>query len=364
MGWIALSDAAADVYDRCGLAASDDRAPLAGASDDDLLPCGTLMIETRLPEAGCPRSLLYFDRAGDWPFHISVQSIPGGGLVLVINQGGSVLHQAINACDAGRMDILRLTYCWDAPGRRGRVTLEQSDQDQFLVRQITAPRPMRVGDARGLFRTGPHRFVSPNVVFMALSVRTEPVGPTPSLSPDTPIATPDGFRPIRALRRGDLVVDADGRTVPVLFNIRRTVPARGLFRPLRMRTPYFGLQRDIVVAPSQRVVLGGSEVEYLFGAEAVLVPACHLVGGHSVKPVACGPLTGYHQLVLPAHEPLNAAGTTVESLFVGRLRRKPQLLDASALAGVDRSRLPEHGSPSFPVLRAFDARILAERRVA
>ncbi|MFC3118947.1 Hint domain-containing protein [Jhaorihella thermophila] len=101
------------------------------------------------------------------------------------------------------------------------------------------------------------------------------------LPPDTPIATPEGFRAAGALRRGDTVVTAGGEIAPVLHRLDRTVPAMGRFRPIRLRAPYFGLMRDIVIAPSQRLVVRGSEVEYLFNHEAAMIEAGHLAGGKS-----------------------------------------------------------------------------------
>ncbi len=365
MSWIALTDTETQHFIAKGLDAPTDSPDLIGPREDDLMTRGTLLIETRMPNSARPRTLIHYDRGGDWPFHISLQAIPGGGLILILNQGGSVLHQAINPSEAGRMDIIRLSYSWDAPSRWARLALEQTDQEQVLMMQLPPPCPLRAGDARALFKHGPHRFVAPDVVYMALSTRVEPVGPMPSLLPDTPIATPRGYRPLRDLRRGDTVIASNGEVVPVLHRLSRTVPAIGSTRPMHIRAPYFGLLRDIRVAPAQRLVLSGSEVEYLFGQESVLCPAAHLTGGHSVRPIAHTGLTvTYSQLLLPARETILAAGTVAESLSIGRLRRKPHHLAASVLSGLDRHGLPDHGKSTYPVLRPFDAKILAERRVA
>ncbi|MFU8881639.1 MAG: hypothetical protein ACNA7Q_04670, partial [Rhodobacterales bacterium] len=67
---------------------------------------------------------------------------------------------------------------------------------------------------------------------------------------------------------------------------------------------------------------------------------------------------------LPSHEAILAAGTAVESLFIGRIRRHPSKLAASLLTGAERSRLPDHASLAYPVLRSFEAITLAERRAA
>lgn len=290
--------------------------------------------------------------------------MPGGGLTLVLDQGGEVLHRTINHSEAGRTDVLRITCSWDSPARWGRLALERTDRDQARLVPVASPRPLRLSDALALVRPGSDRYVAPEVLFVALSDRIEPVGPLPSLLPDTPIATPTGYRAIRELRRGDTVLTPAGEHVPVLHVLSRQVPAHGSFHPVRLRAPYFGLQRDIIIAPSQRLVLSGSEVEYLFGRESVLVPARHLAGSSGAVPARPGPVVTYWQILLPRHEALIAAGTVTESLFIGRLRRKKAQLNASILAGLDRSGLPEHGHPIHLVLQAFEAVTLADRRAA
>ncbi len=364
MTWIAISDHDSFQCSPGGLGANPAGEGPGDSSDDTLMTVGSLVIETRLPVSRRPRHLVYYSSGGAWPLHLSLQSVPGGGLILILDQGGEVLHRTINHSDVGRTDVLRITYSWDARRRWGQLALERADLDQALLVPVMAPRPLRVCDALALVRPGADRYVAPDVLYMALSDRIEPVGPMPSLMPDTPIATPTGYRAISDLRRGDTVLTPNGETVPVLHVLSRQVPARGSFRPVRMRAPYFGLQQDITIAPSQRLVLSGSEVEYLFGQESVLVPARHLIGSRGAVPAQAGTVVTYWQLLLPRHEALIAAGTVTESLFIGRLRRKKTELGASVLAGLDRTGLPEHGRSIHPVLQAFEAVILAEKRAA
>ena len=102
-------------------------------------------------------------------------------------------------------------------------------------------------------RTGrPTGVAIDDVDFLAISTRIEPVGPMPALTSRVPLATPNGQVETARLHRGDLVMTDTGDCVPILRKVSRTVPARGSFRPVRLRAPYFGLQRDIVVAPQQQ----------------------------------------------------------------------------------------------------------------
>lgn len=330
----------------------------------DRLTRGALIVETCVPTDDRPQPLVYFDAPSALPFHLSLQSIPGGGLTLVINQGGEPIHCTVSHSETGRSDLLRATCAWDADRRLGRLALERSDRDEVLLVPFAPPRAMRLDHAHALFTDTANRYLAPEVRFIALSDSMEPVGPMPTLCPDTPIATPRGYRAAGSLKRGDTVLAPNGDIIPVLHALSRTVPARGSFRPVRLRAPYFGLQADITVAPSQRLVITGSEVEYLFNREAVLVEVRHLVGGTAVLPAESGPLVTYTQLLLPGHEAVIAAGAIAETLYVGRLRRRKDRLGASILAGLDRQTLPEHGKPLYPVLGAFDSVVLAEQRAA
>lgn len=364
MGWIALADHEQQIFATKGLGAPMGSPALVDTSPGALLTRGSLVIETRLPTIKRPQPLVLYNRTGNWPFHFSLQAIPGGGLVLIMDQGEEILHKSINHSEAGRMDILRITYSWNSLERWGQLSLERSDQEQVILVSIDAPKPLLVSDIQSLIQPSADRFMAPDVIYLAVSTDIEPVGPMPSLAPKTQVATPRGYQEIGSLRRGDLVLTADGKSVPVLQALTRTVPARGHFSPVLLRAPFFGLQQDIVVAPSQRLVISGSEVEYLFGRESVLVPAFHLLGGTSARVAKHGLLTTYTQLLLPGHEALDAAGTVAESLYIGRLRRKKDQLNASLMSKLDRSWLPDHGPSIFPVLKAFDALVLAEQRAA
>lgn len=364
MSWIAISDHESSRFSIRGLGNRSTNPALISPVPGALMPRGSLVIETRLPNTRRPKPLLFYNHGGDWPMHLSLQSIPGGGVTFILDQGGHILHKSLNNSEAGRTDVLRITYSWDSPRGVGQLALERTDQEDVLLVPLVKPKPLRVFDLLALFESGKDRYLSPEVQYLALSDQIEPVGPTPTLLASTLVATPRGYRKVGDLKRGDTVLSGDNQVVPVLHKVSRQVAAMGSFAPVRLRAPYFGLKQDIVVAPGQRIVLSGSEVEYLFGQEAVLVPARHLVGGRAVRPVDCPPVVTYSQLILPEHETLMAAGTIIESLYIGRIRRKPQKLAASILADLDRATLPDHRGAIYQVLKPFDALILAEQRAA
>lgn len=364
MTWLALCDHDGRRLSVRGLGNDKNDQPQVEDDPRTLLTRGSIMFETRLSADGRPQLLFGYKTTFPWQRSLTFQAIPGGGIAMVQVQGKSINHAAIQRKDAGRTDVVRITYSWDSCAKWGRMTLEQPEVTTLTSVYVENPHPLSLEDVRQLMLgSGDHTF-APDMIFAAFSDQVEPIGPMPSLLPGTPLATPWGYRPADTLQRGDTVMTRNAGVVPVLQTISRTVPARGSYHPVRLRAPYFGLQQDIVVSPDQRLIIDGPEVEYLFGQEAVLVPARHLVNGFAAMAEPCGPTISYTQLLLPSHETLLAAGTALESLYIGRIRRNGQHLHGSLLHGLDRNSLPEHGKPAHHVLQWYDAIHLARQRAA
>lgn len=101
----------------------------------------------------------------------------------------------------------------------------------------------------------------------------------PWIGPQSLIETPSGLVPACDLRPGDLVMTLDAGAQPLRRLIRRRLPARGSFAPIRLRSPFFGASRDILVSTDQPILISGPSVEYLCGTEEALVPALALCDG-------------------------------------------------------------------------------------
>lgn len=362
MSWIALADRTDRLFAPSGL--EPGAHPLVDTGSNALMVRGSLVIETAVPMVRRLKPLLHYEGMGPFTFQLSVHALPGGGIAIILAQDGQLFHEVLRHSETGRTDTVRLTYSWDAPKRWGRLALERSGQDRPILVNVPRPRPISTRDLEALFLGEDGVFTAPDVDYVALSTVVEPVGILPGLASNTPVATPQGYRRIKDLRRGDLVLTAQGHSVPVLQTLHRTVPARGSFAPVHLRRPFFGLVKDIQVAPSQRMVLTGSAVEYVTGHQSVLVPARHLSASCASAPPVCGLLMRYCQVLLPDHEPLDAAGAEVESLFIGRIRRHRDMFAASILADCDRNSLPEHRMSAYPVIKSFDAQVLLDQRAA
>ena len=364
MTWLALCDHQDRRLSLRGLGCDKKDAPLLADNPNTVLSQGSIMFETRLSADGRPQVLFGYKNTFPKLRSLTFQAIPGGGIAMVQVQDDEISHAAIQHAEAGRTDVVRITYSWDVASNWGRMTLEKPEETEVRSVYIDNPRALSLDDIRDLMLGRNDQTFASDMIFAALSDQIEPIGPMPTLLHATPLATPWGYKPASELRRGDTVMTRDDGVVPVLQRLKRTVPARGSFRPIRLRAPYFGLQQDIIVAPDQRLIIDGPEVEYLFSQEAVLVPARHLVNGFAALTEPCGPMITYSQLLLPRHETLLAAGTFVESIYIGRIRRQEHHLQSSLLHSFDRALLPEHPRPAHHVSRWYDAIHLARRRAA
>ncbi|MCT4559091.1 MAG: Hint domain-containing protein [Pelagimonas sp.] len=334
------------------------------AKRDILVPRGSIMIETRLSDEGRPQTLLSYERDHPWKGGISVRAVPGGSIILVLCQGEQVFHTVLQHHQDGRADVLRVTFSWDSEDRKGKIAVERPESDEVVVQETPAPPPMLLEDIYTLTCRPQLCEMDPDVLFFAVSDEIEPVGPMASVVGQVPVLTPEGYRPMRDLKCGDHVMTRQNGAVPVLAQISRRVPALGSFKPVRLRAPYFGLRHDLIVAPHQRLVIGGSEVEYIFGRQAVLIPAASLVNGFAAYYEEGVQIVRYHQLLLPRHEPFISADSELESLYVGRLRRRREELKQTVLNDIPARLLPEHARSGLKVLQAFEAITLAEARAA
>lgn len=336
-----------------------------GRSQRDLLMArGSIVIETRLSPEARPQTLLSYQRRHPWIGSISFQAVPGGGIVLVMSQGDDVFHTVLPHSPDARTDVLRVTFSWNSEARWGRIAVERPESDTVVVQTTPPPPPLMLEDIYTLTRRPQLCEMDEDVVFFAVSDQIEPIGPMPLVTGHVPVLTGQGYRPLKSLKTGDTVQTRQHGLVPVLARVSRRVPALGSFQPVRLRAPYFGLRQDLVVAPQQRLVIGGTDVEYIFGREAVLVPAVSLVNGFAAV-YETGHLTvRYHDLLLPGHEPFIAADGELESLYIGRLRRRREHLNQTLLARCPPNLLPEHARAGLKVLRPFEAITLAEARAA
>ena len=90
-------------------------------------------------------------------------------------QGDDIAHAAIAHKNAGRAEILRLTYAWDIKYNWGRLTLEQVGEGAVTSVGVENPLPLTLEDLRDLMLGRGQQDYAPDMVFAALSDQIEPM---------------------------------------------------------------------------------------------------------------------------------------------------------------------------------------------
>lgn len=269
----------------------------------------------------------------------------------------SQLETTINT--AITLTQLRITFSWDLANNTALLSIESPEQGSLCQSESNSPLPMPTDIIDTLLAQKSPASVSDSITFLGVSDQIEPVGFTPSIAEHTLIDTPIGAMPIENLLRGDLVTTQDNGAQPIRWICERIVPTRGLFQPLRLRAPFFGLTQDALVAPEQRLVFEGTEIEYMFGVESVLVEARHLVNNVNViREPARHDSIHLYQLLFDNHEIITAAGCQMESLFIGQIADHPEMLNSTLLAGLPPLDTPYHKEIARPLLRSYEAMAL------
>jgi len=357
MSWIGLRDSLGGTLQPQGLGG-----PVSGqVNSDAVLARGTLLIEFRHDPADHPRNILRYSARDPWPAGLTLCLDPDATLRLMLTQGRQALSYRLPMTALIPGEAVLVNYSWDAPARRGWLSSQLTDREALFQTALAAPLPPSLRDAGRIMRDDSACPVAPGVVFAALADHILPAGPLPMLGADTMIAIPHGAHPIGALRPGQSVLTTDGSTAQIRWAGACDIPARGRFAPILLRAPYLGLDRDLVMAADQRLQLGGSEVEYLFGGEQVAVPVRHLADNRSVMPQPSGPVIRYHHLLLDRHAGIIANGAAIESLDASLLSDSA-VLAQSVLAGI--VDLPRGPRLPWPVLRDFEALTLRRLRAA
>jgi len=137
----------------------------------------------------------------------------------------------------------------------------------------------------------------------------------------TPIATPSGEVAVESLGAGDLVLTADGRTVPVKWLARQTIhklfAPEMRFRPVRDSAGALGENvphTDLVVTADHGLVLDG-----------LVMQAGALVNGTTIARVPMPELEGivtYYHIETEAHDAILGTGVPAETFVDNFTRRR------------------------------------------
>lgn len=360
MSWIALTDRSNPAFNIRGIGVPRNAPRSRGPMEQyEILPRGTMLIEFRAnATSGAAQSILKFQRDFEWLREMDVTLDAEGRVTVWVGQGQAHAQAVLDMPPPARDTRIRLTYAWHAPQRAGRLTVELIDEGRIYQTDSYDPIPVPAADVKAIMRNGPATMISKDVEFLAFSDEIEPIGFGNGIVGGTPVETTNGPVPVEKLRLGDMVVTAASGPQPVRWIGKRRVPAFGGFRPVRVRAPFFGLSRDIVLAPAHRVRLGVAEAEYMLGEDEVLLPAGRLVDGRHALAESRHRLVTYHQVLLDVHDCLLHDGLWAESMFVGTIARHPEMVQSTVLAEMPISAIPIHRAFSRTRLADFETRNL------
>ncbi|WGH78858.1 Hint domain-containing protein [Jannaschia ovalis] len=197
-------------------------------------------------------------------------------------------------------------------------------------------------------------------------------GTVPCFARGTLIATPEGPRPVEALRPGDRVTTVDRGAQPVVWawsgpQMLAAVAADA--RPILIAAGALGPgrpARDLVVSPQHRVLVGGlGQMMALFAGER-LVAAKALTALPGVRFMRGRRAVDWVHLAFARHELILAEGCIAESLLLRRMvwaglnaadRRALRTLFGCIPAGSDCA----NGPPARVILRVAEAQGILRR---
>ncbi len=359
MGWIGLRDPKGGVFSPIGLGRAD-RQPF---DLNGIMPRGTIMMEFASDPRGGVQTLLDYGSSHPWASGLKITLDGHGTLVFDHWQGEQRRKYSLKTTLLTVKPSVTLSYTWDAPMRRGVLALEVAE-DALAFAELTAPLPMSMRDGLRLMSDQRHCAVNSNAAFVAIADEVLPIGVLPTLGGQTMIETPKGFVPISELRAGEMITTATGESAQVRWCGSALLPARGRFKPLTMRAPYHGLREDMIMAADQRVRIGGTEVEYLFGTDVVAMRAGHLLDDVSVRAAPCGLTQRYWQVLLDRTAPIRIAGMIVEGLDVTGVQLDPSLRKHSTLSALPAELVPPRPSVQVPLLQSYETLTLRKLLVA
>ncbi|WP_224816784.1 Hint domain-containing protein [Hasllibacter sp. MH4015] len=245
-------------------------------------------------------------------------------------------------------ETIGIRYVTCAEGRADAFEVTNYDQDRTDHLRSGLGRISRLSEV--LPRSGGFLTVAHVVAIASSAV---PASDLPGVESGALIDTPQGPRPVDMLRPGDLILDRNKEAHPIRWIEGRSRLCLGRMAPIRLRSPYFGLARNLVVTPQTRLFQTGPMVEYLCGTEAVLVNARDLTNGSAVFRDRSRPVRMFFHMMLDDATQVVVERCAVETAHLG---------DVLAQGGREISHgaapMEQDLTPSLPLLDRATARAL------
>ncbi len=326
---------------------------------DKLLATGSLVFELDFTIAStAPCKLVHYQTSKDWMRRFTVYLNADYSISAEAQQGCATSYVRLAPASSSSFGKMRLTYSWDAPKRHGLLSLENLETGFIQQAPFDTPLPLPSSDATNIILGAENCQIDERVLYLALSDKVETVGPAPTIGAGALVETDQGPRPIERLQLGDMVLTQSGVAQPIRWIMKQVQPTLGRFAPILLQAPFFGLTSDIAVAHDQQVMISGTETEYNFGQDAVLVKAGNLIGHPGVTPLNGLSAVTYYQILLDQHECIRLSGAWADSLFIGQLASSPQVVASTGLASIATPNLPRHHRRVHPELQGYETQAL------
>ena len=137
----------------------------------------------------------------------------------------------------------------------------------------------------------------------------------PCFTAGTMIRTMYGDMRVEDLRVGDRIITRDDGTQVLRWVGQRTVPARGVFAPVRIEAGRFGPHGDLVVSQQHRVLVRGPMAELNSDGSELLISAQMLAEAGMAETMETDGEVTYFHLLFDRHQVLWANGLEAESYF-------------------------------------------------
>lgn len=321
------------------------------ASVPEIILCGSLLCEADLAVM-VPGTPLLFISDPSRGAALTLTVLDDGRLHLMHRRGVQRLGLSV----AVTAERVRITYSWDMMARSSLLSCECLDSG--LLRQSAGGVPpcLTLADWSGLADAPGRSATIFRGHWIAAGEGRHLPGHAASMTGQALIATPRGEIALGHLRPGDGILTLDAGEKPLLWTGRARVPALGSFRPVRLLAPFFGDAVDLVVQPHQRIVVAGSDIEYLVGEREVLIEARHLVNGATAVWDDSSPTVVWHGMLLEGHHLVLANGCPTETLHLGRLAESRAVAATTAFAQMATTgRLPVHTSLAMRTASGYEA---------
>ncbi|MFN3723535.1 MAG: Hint domain-containing protein [Paracoccaceae bacterium] len=239
---------------------------------------GLFICEAALP-LGAGTVLLEWHRNEGDLRSFSIFADPKAGIVVLHRNGQIMRRHVLPGPLPFGLGTVRITYGWNR--RTGVWTLSFGliGLGEQIKSTGIGPIALSPDELAALCRRDGAALRHGSLLWFGVTTGARPPERAPWLGLRSPVETARGPVAAGALRVGDLVQTADNGLQPVLRVNRLRLPSRGSFAPVILRAPFLGQGSDVLLSADQLVVLGGAEVEYMFGVEEVLVRAGGLANG-------------------------------------------------------------------------------------